>query len=81
MFCILLYIYIVIILKFNLIQTKIIYWDQQTLPNPTTKEGFSKCGMTKESFLCDPDHVLSNEERKLLNNQLMQFQKETSYVF
>ncbi|PAV91476.1 hypothetical protein WR25_18147 [Diploscapter pachys] len=50
-------------------------WDENSMPNPVTE--YSRCGMDGPSFICDPDSVLSKEQRVGVNNQLRQIEMRT----
>lgn len=62
------------------IHLNVAYWDQDTLPIPNKEQGYKKCGMLKKSFICDPDYILTSNERIYLNQQLEAFQNATSVV-
>uniref|UniRef100_A0A183BXL1 PH domain-containing protein n=1 Tax=Globodera pallida TaxID=36090 RepID=A0A183BXL1_GLOPA len=46
-------------------------------PNPLRDGQFAKCKMSRKSYLCDPDEVLSSEERETLAQMLDSFRDQT----
>uniref|UniRef100_A0A914GRI5 Uncharacterized protein n=1 Tax=Globodera rostochiensis TaxID=31243 RepID=A0A914GRI5_GLORO len=46
-------------------------------PNPLRDGQFAKCKMPRKSYLCDPDEVLSSEERERLAQMLDSFRDQT----
>lgn len=55
--------------------------DASTYPDPTTYAGSQKCLMDEPSYVCDPDDVLLSEERKLLNDKLIQLEQRTRQFY
>ncbi|KAL3097865.1 hypothetical protein niasHS_000600 [Heterodera schachtii] len=45
-------------------------WDAFNFPNPTAPGDFHRCKMRSTALLCDPDEVLSEQERYRLNYEL-----------
>ncbi|CAD5224173.1 unnamed protein product [Bursaphelenchus okinawaensis] len=51
-------------------------WDASNYPNPTTN-GFRTCKMKARAQICDPDGILSEQERYRLNHELSQLEAKT----
>jgi len=51
-------------------------WDAQSYPNPTTN-GYQQCNMKNPSSICDPDSVLTEQQRYRLNYELTQLESRT----
>lgn len=45
-------------------------YDADSFPNPTTRDGSTKCGLRSIGNLCDPDMILNEAERYRLNVSL-----------
>ncbi|CAH8869347.1 unnamed protein product [Trichobilharzia szidati] len=45
-------------------------------PSPYSPE-FRKCGIDKKGYICDPELILSDQARQSLNEQLLQYPRET----
>uniref|UniRef100_A0A1I7RNA1 TPM_phosphatase domain-containing protein n=2 Tax=Bursaphelenchus xylophilus TaxID=6326 RepID=A0A1I7RNA1_BURXY len=51
-------------------------WDASNYPNPTAT-GFRQCKMKSRAQICDPDGILSEQERYRLNHELTQLEAKT----
>lgn len=50
-------------------------WLPESFPNPATPAGSELCGLGgKPGFLCDPDRLLSEDERQQLNGLLFKLE-------
>ena len=54
-------------------------WDATNFPNPTAGD-FRKCNMRTTGNICDPDEVLSEQQRYRLNHELHQLESRTRQV-
>lgn len=54
-------------------------WDASNFPNPTAGD-FKRCNMKTTANICDPDQVLSEQERYRLNHELHQLESRTRQV-
>ena len=54
-------------------------WDTANYPNPTAGD-WQRCNMRSRSLLCDPDAVLSEQERYRVNYELGQLESSTRQV-
>ena len=53
-------------------------WNANNYPNPL--KNFTICNMKSSSFLCDPDSVLTDDQRDALNSVLNQLEARTYKV-
>ncbi|VBB27940.1 unnamed protein product, partial [Acanthocheilonema viteae] len=51
-------------------------WDASNFPNPTTGD-YKRCHMRTTSSICDPDEVLTEQQRYRLNHELHQLESRT----
>ncbi|KAI6199857.1 hypothetical protein M3Y96_00671700 [Aphelenchoides besseyi] len=58
-----------------------VVWDAYNYPNPTTQAGAKQCGLRSAGQLCDPDGVLSEDERYRLNHELTRLESQTYQEF
>ncbi|VDO59178.1 unnamed protein product [Onchocerca flexuosa] len=51
-------------------------WDVSNFPNPTAGD-YKRCRMRTTSNICDPDEVLTEQQRYRLNHELHQLESRT----
>ncbi|VDM50038.1 unnamed protein product [Toxocara canis] len=58
------------------VQCQRVEWDASNFPNPTAGD-FKRCNMMTTASICDPDEVLTKEQRYRLNHELHQLESRT----
>jgi hypothetical protein len=58
-----------------------VVWDANNYPNPTTQAGAKLCGLRSAGNLCDPDGILTEEQRYRINHELSRLESKTYQEF
>ena len=58
---------------------KINSWTWENYPSPR-ENTYWKCGVTKQTYVCDPDGLLTDEQRKEIVELVEDFKEKTKMV-